>query len=32
MITSDTNFRGNYDSIEAVWEAIPYGGVEGDLP
>jgi hypothetical protein len=30
MITSDTNFRGNYDSIEAVWEAIPYGGVEGD--
>ena len=30
MITSDTNFRGNFDSIEAVWEAIPYGGVEGD--
>lgn len=30
MVTSDINYKGSFDSIEAVWAAYPYGGIEGD--
>ena len=30
MVTSDINYKGSFGSIEAVWAAYPYGGIEGD--